>query len=158
MSELELEAVTSKQYGRANSNDSGKTDDNDFDCYHDETVAHSSMLTLNMYINGATAPPPNDISFIRSFLRVFLVFCTALVAAFIPNIGLLVSLAGASSGTSLALIFPPLLEVLICRQQGVVLSTPRLLFCIASIGVGTIGAVLGTLISLSAIFSFARSQ
>ena len=96
---------------------------------------------------------PSDISFIRSFLRLVLVICTVLVAAFIPNIGLLVSLAGATSGTSLALIFPPLLEVCITRQQRVsCMSKPRWLFCVVSMGIGVIGAILGTLISLNDIY------
>lgn len=94
---------------------------------------------------------PEDISFIRSFLRCFLVICTSLVAAFIPNIGLLVSLAGATSGTSLALIFPPLLEISISRIQHVRMSYSRLLFCVVSAVVGVTGAVIGTVISLKDI-------
>ena len=97
---------------------------------------------LNQYRLGG------DISFIRSLLRLFLVMCTGFFAAYIPNIGLLVSLAGASSGTSLALIFPPLLEVVLSKQQGVGISQIRLIFCIVSICIGINGTILGTSISI----------
>ena len=113
-----------------------------------ESSPNSSLHTLD----------PSDISFIRSFLRVLLVVCTALVAAFIPNIGLLVSLAGATSGTSLALIFPPLLEVCISRQQQIDISSSRFVFCVISIFIGILGAILGTVMSLSAIYDTVRNS
>lgn len=137
---------------RVISNDSGHTDHTD-DLDLDLDVDYHEVEEKTLILHNGFAHPHADISFIRSFLRFFLVLCTALVAAFIPNIGLLVSLAGASSGTSLALIFPPLLEVSVSRQQQVGMSLPRLLFCVASIGIGCIGAILGTTMSLNDIYA-----
>jgi hypothetical protein len=140
-------------------------DDNNYNYNFNDNCDEESPLASSPLVDYASSPSstlkhldPSDVSFIRSFLRVFLVVCTALVAAFIPNIGMLVSLAGATSGTSLALIFPPLLEVCVSRQQRVVVSQTRLIFCFVSICVGVIGAILGTLMSLSDIYFTFRSS
>lgn len=141
-------------------------DDDDYDFDFDEGVNHEehplapSALPFSEFssplVKIQNKLHPKEISFIRSFLRCFLVVCTSLVAAFIPNIGLLVSLAGATSGTALALIFPPLLEVYISKQQHVVMSRPRALFCGISIVVGVLGAIVGTAISLRDIYVIAN--
>lgn len=153
MSELELQKFRASQ----DSNISDGTDlseEMDFDASEPDIFDSSPPAGSEPPLQKKSIEyAPGDIFFIRSLLRCVLVVCTALVAAFVPNIGLLVSLAGATSGTSLALIFPPLLDVCISRQQRVEVSYPRSVFCGISIAVGIVGALVGTALSLSDIYN-----
>eukprot|EP00602_Paraphysomonas_sp_CaronLab_P002276 CAMPEP_0185031400 /NCGR_PEP_ID=MMETSP1103-20130426/18860_1 /TAXON_ID=36769 /ORGANISM="Paraphysomonas bandaiensis, Strain Caron Lab Isolate" /LENGTH=342 /DNA_ID=CAMNT_0027566915 /DNA_START=758 /DNA_END=1782 /DNA_ORIENTATION=+ len=90
--------------------------------------------------------------FPRSTVRVVVVISTAVVATLVPDVGLLVSLAGASSGTALALILPPTLDIAISYLQKSHISSIRLAFNIVSIAFGVFGAFVGTLLSVKDIY------
>jgi hypothetical protein len=48
---------------------------------------------------------------VNFMLRVVLIVGTGLAAAFVPDVGLLVSLAGAGGGAALSLVIPPMLDI-----------------------------------------------
>ena len=77
-------------------------------------------------------------------------FITVVLAEAIPQLGLFISLVGAVSSTALALIFPPLIEMVVCWQNA------SLSFCTISkdiviILIGLLGFVTGTYESLTSI-------
>ena len=74
-----------------------------------------------------------------------IVLFTALVAILVPNVGLLIALAGASSGATLSMILPPLIDWKISTSS---LGWKRDFMNSVSILVGTIGAVIGTVLAL----------
>jgi hypothetical protein len=102
------------------------------------------------------APP----RFPRVSVRIMLVLISSLVATLIPNVGLLVSLAGASSGAALALIFPPLFDLTLRRDSKEPLTLSEQFLHFFSIGLGSLAAVLGTAVSvmeiLRTLVSFGR--
>ena len=77
-------------------------------------------------------------------IRLALVLGTGLLAAIIPNVGLLVSLAGASSGATLALILPSLIDLYTTKD----LSMLRYGLNCGSIFLGVVGAIAGTYLSV----------
>eukprot|EP01041_Mallomonas_annulata_P009708 gene9708-20185_t len=86
----------------------------------------------------------------RGMFRVVLVSLTALIAILIPNVGLLISLAGASSGSALSMIIPPLIDMKINRES---ISIQRLVMNFFSIFIGSLGAIIGTFVAIRDIFS-----
>ncbi|XP_043286776.1 proton-coupled amino acid transporter 1-like isoform X2 [Venturia canescens] len=75
---------------------------------------------------------------------------TFILAEAIPQLGLFISLVGAVSSTALALIFPPIMEMVICSQQSTMsLNTMIKDLCILLIGV--LGCVTGTYQSVASI-------
>lgn len=77
-----------------------------------------------------------------------LVLISSLVATLVPNVGLLVSLAGASSGAALALIFPPVFDLTLRRNSQEQLTLRKHFLHFFSIGLGSLAAVLGTAVSV----------
>ena len=76
---------------------------------------------------------------------------TVLLAAAIPDLGLFISLVGALSSSTLALIFPPIINILTNWMGGYgpyrwILVKDIILICI-----GTIGMVAGTYVSIEQI-------
>lgn len=86
--------------------------------------------------------------FPKPIIRICLVCCTSLVSTLVPNVGLLVSLAGASSGAALALVFPPLFDLVLHRQEILKLSLFEIFVDLISIFLGISAGVLGTAVSL----------
>ena len=81
----------------------------------------------------------------RSFIRVLTIVCTAMVAYLIPNIGLLVSLTGASSGAALGLIMPCAIDLAQSQQLYIKLSKWRIVLNVTSISLGIFGGLAGTI-------------
>jgi hypothetical protein len=90
----------------------------------------------------------------RSAVRVLVVLCSAAVAVVVPNVGLLVSLAGASSGAALSLVCPSLMALYIPDynyEQPLLSPGLKVGLCGVSIALGVVGAVAGTAVALSDI-------
>ncbi|KAK7079824.1 hypothetical protein SK128_017929 [Halocaridina rubra] len=86
-------------------------------------------------------------------MRTALVIITFLLAAAIPNIGLFISLVGAVSSSALALIFPPILEIVtFWPDKGKYNS--RLIKSILICLFGLVGFVTGTASSIQAIIKY----
>ena len=71
--------------------------------------------------------------------RVFMVLVTFAVAYLVPNLGLLISLIGAVCSTSLALVFPVLIELLVTTRNDespkkIALIKSSLIILLAAIG------------------------
>lgn len=71
--------------------------------------------------------------------RALMVLGTFSVAILVPNLGLLISLIGAVCSTSLALVFPVMIEYLVMTRNGEPLGTivfikNNLLLCLAAVG------------------------
>ncbi len=81
-------------------------------------------------------------------MRVCLVCFTSLVSTLVPNVGMLVSLAGASSGAALALVFPPLFDLVLHRDRKSQLSSCEIFVDIFSVLLGISAAILGTFVSI----------
>ncbi|XP_055590936.1 neutral amino acid uniporter 4-like [Uranotaenia lowii] len=81
--------------------------------------------------------------------RIALIFITFILAAIIPNLGLFISLVGALSSSTLDLIFPPMIEILVFwpgRQYG---RWNWILWKdLAIAGLGLVGFLVGTSTSL----------
>lgn len=90
----------------------------------------------------------------RSSVRVVVVICSAAVAILVPNVGLLVSLAGASSGAALSLVCPSLMAICIPDYDYEEPLLPYSLkrgLCAGSIALGVLGAIAGTAVAISDI-------
>ncbi|XP_063591704.1 proton-coupled amino acid transporter-like protein pathetic [Penaeus indicus] len=86
-------------------------------------------------------------------LRTCLVLLTFVLAAAIPNIGLFISLVGAVSSSTLALIFPPLIEVVTFWPDRGPYNW-RIIKCSLIALFGIIGFITGTISSIEAIVDF----
>jgi hypothetical protein len=84
-------------------------------------------------------------------VRILLVCFSSLVSTLVPDVGLLVSLAGASSGAALSLIFPPLLYLTLHQNRKEKIAMSEMTVHILSIVVGLTAAVLGTAVSVMKI-------
>lgn len=73
-----------------------------------------------------------------------------ILAEAIPQLGLFISLVGAVSSTALALLFPPIIEIVICWQNATLdkLTVIKDLFILA---VGLLGCVTGSYESITQI-------
>lgn len=87
--------------------------------------------------------------------RAFLVTVTFIFAAVIPHIGLFISLIGAMSSSTLALIFPPILEIVTFWHC---LTRATLIKCILIMSFGLMCFVTGTYASLEAIVDYFESS
>lgn len=92
--------------------------ENNFESETEETPVRESgnsegnLVILSSMISSITeAFPEMTIPGDSMFLRIGLVFLTYLVAVVIPNVQVLISLAGAIAGSSTALLIPPMLEL-----------------------------------------------
>lgn len=86
-------------------------------------------------------------------LRVGLVVFTFLLAAMIPNLGAVISLVGAVSSSTLALIFPPLIEIVTFWPDGLGKNYWILWKDIAIMTFGICGFVFGTYTSVAQIIN-----
>lgn len=86
-------------------------------------------------------------------LRVGLVVFTFLLAAMIPNLGAVISLVGAVSSSTLALIFPPLIEIITFWPDGLGRNYWVLWKDIAIMTFGICGFVFGTYTSVAQIIN-----
>ncbi|XP_027207368.1 proton-coupled amino acid transporter-like protein pathetic isoform X1 [Penaeus vannamei] len=86
-------------------------------------------------------------------LRTCLVLLTFVLAAAIPNIGLFISLVGAVSSSTLALIFPPVIEVVTFWPDRGPYNW-RIIKCTLIALFGIIGFITGTISSVQAIVDF----
>lgn len=80
-------------------------------------------------------------------LRYSLVIITCLVAELIPHLALFISLVGAFAGTLLALIFPPMIDLL-CRHSQRTLTRGAWMKNLFLLGFGLLGFATGTYSSL----------
>ncbi|GFS96313.1 hypothetical protein NPIL_248052 [Nephila pilipes] len=80
------------------------------------------------------------------FLRTFLVFITFLMAIAIPNLDLLISLVGALASSSLALIFPPIIELCTVWNSNISKKKLRILIVkdVFIMVFGIFGSIIGT--------------
>lgn len=85
-------------------------------------------------------------------VRAAIVLFTVAVPFAVPQVGLLVPLAGASSGAALSVILPPLIDIQLHVLAGDALSPSRMCLNALSIVIGIAGAVLGTLFAVENIF------
>ncbi|XP_076248737.1 proton-coupled amino acid transporter 2 isoform X2 [Calliopsis andreniformis] len=77
-------------------------------------------------------------------------FLTFVLAEVIPKLGLFISLVGAVSSTALALIFPPIIEMVVCWQNAT-LSPVTISKDIVIVLIGFLGFATGTYESLTSI-------
>ncbi|XP_029047256.2 proton-coupled amino acid transporter 2-like isoform X2 [Osmia bicornis bicornis] len=77
-------------------------------------------------------------------------FLTFILAEAIPQLGLFISLVGAVSSTALALVFPPIIEMVVCWQNAS-LSPFTISKDILIVLIGLLGFVTGTYESLNSI-------
>ncbi|XP_058790606.1 proton-coupled amino acid transporter 1 isoform X2 [Phymastichus coffea] len=82
--------------------------------------------------------------------RTTLCFITFVLAEAIPKLGLFISLVGAVSSTALALLFPPIIEIVVCWQNA---SMDKLTITkdIVILTIGLLGCATGTYESVSQI-------
>lgn len=86
----------------------------------------------------------NDIFHWDSVLRLGLVFLTFVLALSVPNVQQLISLAGALSGSSVALIIPPLLEIKFLQKDGESKLSAGAFKCYFLLFAGILYGVVGT--------------
>lgn len=84
-------------------------------------------------------------------LRIILVMFTAIVAIVVPELDLLISLVGALASSSLALVFPPLIEILTYKAPNERLSSLSVIKDISIMVFGVFGCVVGTWVSIDEI-------
>ncbi|KAK2589257.1 hypothetical protein KPH14_007817 [Odynerus spinipes] len=82
--------------------------------------------------------------------RSALCFLTFVLAAAIPQLGLFISLVGAVSSTALALLFPPIIEIVVCLQNAN-LSPFMIVKDVAIVLIGLLGFATGTYESITSI-------
>lgn len=76
---------------------------------------------------------------------------TAIVAIVVPELDLLISLVGALASSSLALVFPPLIEILTYKAPNERLSSLSVIKDISIMVFGVFGCVVGTWVSIDEI-------
>ncbi|XP_037776225.1 proton-coupled amino acid transporter-like protein CG1139 [Penaeus monodon] len=86
--------------------------------------------------------------------RAFLVLITFILAAAIPNIGLFISLVGAMSSSTLAIIFPPIIELVTFWPR---VSKLTIIKCFVIMSFGILCFVIGSYASIMAIVEYFQS-
>ena len=87
-------------------------------------------------------------------MRSALVLLTFTLALSVPNVQELISLAGALSGSSVALIIPPLMELHFCtRREGKSLSSWAAIKCYLLIFIGFLYGGIGTIVAVVEIIN-----
>lgn len=86
--------------------------------------------------------------------RTLLVIVTFALAAAIPNLGGVISLVGAFSSSALALIFPPLIEIITFWPDKYELSTWKLWKDIFIMLFGFLGFLVGSYVSILNLFVY----
>ena len=101
--------------------------DSDNDEANDNELLRTSMISNITDPAGPAMSIPGD----SIFLRVGLVIMTYLVAVIVPNVQVLISLAGALAGSSTALLIPPMLELALIdhldSKSDNIIASPRIL-------------------------------
>lgn len=83
---------------------------------------------------------------------------SVILAEAIPHLGLFISLVGAVSSTALALLFPPIIEMVVCWQSPK-LDKMTIIKDIFILLIGLLGFATGTYESITAIVSqFSKSD
>lgn len=82
----------------------------------------------------------------QKVFRVFLVICTWLAAVLVPNLGALIALIGAISGSLLAIILPALINLRCDRPDH---TREEQLIDMFLIGFGSVGGILGSALAIS---------
>lgn len=67
---------------------------------------------LKSKLTGDKCDDTNESLLAEYTTRTLLIFCTFLLAVAVPNLGAVITLVGSFSSSALALIFPPLVEIL----------------------------------------------
>ncbi|XP_050738418.1 proton-coupled amino acid transporter 4-like isoform X2 [Eriocheir sinensis] len=83
--------------------------------------------------------------------RAFLVLITFILAAAIPNIGLFISLVGAVSSSTLAIIFPPIIELVTFWPR---ISRWNIAKCVVIFVFGAVCFITGTYASIQAVIEY----
>ena len=118
---------------------------------HYGSVAHSPATSTDSLLSFGTLRRALKS---RTLFRVGLVACTALVAIAVPNVGTLIALSGATSGSTLSLIIPPLLDYYLVAKPAVKWPVWRHVLNMCSLVVGVLAAVIGTAMALADIFRY----
>lgn len=79
-----------------------------------------------------------------------IVYFSVILAEAIPHLGLFISLVGAVSSTALALVFPPIIEMVVCSQNAS-LGVFTVAKDVIIILIGLLGFATGTYESITAI-------
>ncbi|XP_036404756.1 proton-coupled amino acid transporter 1 [Megalops cyprinoides] len=88
-------------------------------------------------------------------IRAVLVIFTCILAILIPELDLVISLVGSISSSALALIFPPVLQILTFHSEGI--SPLVVLKNVVISLIGLVGFVAGTYVSIEQIIARARA-
>ena len=88
--------------------------------------------------------------------RSFMVLITFTIAEVVPKLGLLFSLIGALFSTALALVFPPIIQIVLSYSVGGPSKYIIIKNCLI-LGLGLVGFATGTYESLSAIIKDFRN-
>lgn len=81
----------------------------------------------------------------QTVFRTCLVAATAIVAIVVPDIGLLIALAGATSGATLSMVLPPMIDWQISTKP---FSMQRRVLNCMSVIIGILGTVIGTVVAV----------
>lgn len=120
----------------------------------DQAVVVSSQPTSNNHNSSSNRSVASSVSSIDDNVdspktRVALVLLTYVVAAAVPNVQALISLAGALAGSSTALLIPPLLDLAYLRQVGI--RDWQVTKCYVLLGGGFVFLCIGTFASIADI-------
>ena len=88
-----------------------------------------------------------------NLLRVILVLFTFTLALSVPNVQELISLAGALSGSSVALIIPPLIELHFIYKDGKSTFSSDAVKCFILLSIGIMYGLIGTTVAVLEIFN-----
>lgn len=89
--------------------------------------------------------------------RTIMVLVTFTIAQIVPKLGLLLSLIGALFSTALALVFPPIIQVVMSYSTGGP-SNYIIIKNVLILGLGLVGFATGTYESLSAIIKDFKNE
>ncbi len=118
-----------------------------------------SVLGNDVIINSQNGclSPTRKLSLFQNSTRIFLVLFTFLLAVSIPKIDLFISLVGAVASSTLAIIIPPLLDMIVFwtkSDKSVVKLIKNLLICLFGIYI----FVAGTLVSIEDIIDYFKKN